>query len=295
MVVASRAASTQISAHAQADSSASVRRRRADTVATRFSQPEGSPIKLLVIQHCPLTPAGVVGETVAAHGAALTTIMPHHGDAFPTDPDSYDGLVVLGGPMHAGDDQAYPAFAHMLRLIRRFHGGGRPVLGVCLGAQLIARAFGKTVYPWREMELGYIPVRLTAEGRADRLLRGLAPRQRLLQLHEDSFDLPEGATLLMTGDCHNQALRVGETTYGFQFHMEVTWTDAHDWLRDCRPWIEKHLGADAERRCADVAREIARYHAEGAAFTAEVTRRWLSLVEERSLWRDGRLPLRAAG
>jgi GMP synthase-like glutamine amidotransferase len=168
-------------------------------------------------------------------------------------------------------------------------------LGVCLGAQLIARAFGKTVYPWRGMELGYIPVRTTAEGRADRLLRGLAPRQRLLQLHEDSFDLPEGAALLMTGDCPNQALRVGETTYGFQFHMEVTWNDAHDWLRDCRPWIEKHLGADTERRCAEVLRELARYHAEGAAFTAEVTRRWLTLVEERSLWRDGRLPLRAAG
>jgi GMP synthase-like glutamine amidotransferase len=124
----------------------------------------------------------------------------------------------------------YPTFPAMLRLIRRFHGGGRPILGLCLGAQLIARAFGREVVKWQELELGFPAIKLTAEGRADRLLRGTPARPRLMQFHEDTFDLPEGAKLLLSGDCPNQGFRVGDTTYGFQFHMEVTLEDAFAWL-----------------------------------------------------------------
>jgi len=250
-------------------------------------------MNILVIQHCPLTPVGLVGATAESMGAQLTIVLPHHGDPFPADPDRFDGLVLCGGPMHAGNDAEFPAFPPMLRLIRRFHGSGRPVLGLCLGAQLIARAFGRDVEKWRELELGYLPLRLTSAARTDRLLRGIGGRVRLMQFHEDSFDLPEGAVLLMTGDCPNQAFRVGDTSYGVQFHMEVTFDDAHAWLRDCRPWIEAHYGADADRRIAEVSREIHRHHADGADFTRTVTQRWIDLVAERSLWRQDLMPLRA--
>jgi GMP synthase-like glutamine amidotransferase len=251
------------------------------------------PLQILVIQHCPLTPAGLVGEAIEMAGAEITTIMPHHGDAFPEDPDRFDGLVLCGGPMHAGDDAGYPAFPPMLRLIRRFHGGGRPVLGLCLGAQLIARAFGKKIVKWRELELGFPALKLTAEGRVDRLLDGTAARPRLMQFHEDSFALPDGAKLLLTGECPNQGFRIGDTTYGFQFHMEVTWDDAHAWLRDCRDWIQLHWGADCDARIQGVAGEVARHHAAAQRWTEMVTGRWMELVAERSLWRQDLLPLRA--
>ena len=251
------------------------------------------PLQILVIQHCPLTPAGLVGAAIEAAGAEITTIMPHHGDSFPEEPDRFDGLVLCGGPMHAGDDQNYPAFPPMLRLIRRFHGGGRPVLGLCLGAQLIARAFGREVTKWRELELGFPALKLTTEGRADRLLRGTRGRPRLMQFHEDTFVLPEGAKLLLTGDCANQGFRLGDTTYGFQFHMEVTWEDAHAWLRDCRDWIQRHWGEDTGPRIAAVEGEIAAHHPAAARWTAIVTERWMELVAERSLWRQDLLPLRA--
>ena len=252
------------------------------------------PLQILVIQHCPLTPAGLVGEAAEAAGAELTTIMPHHGDPFPADPDRFDGLVICGGPMHAGDDAGYPAFPPMLRLIRRFHGGGRPVLGLCLGAQLIARAFGREIVKWRDLELGFPALKLTAEGRADRLLRGTQARPRLMQFHEDTFALPEGAKLLLGGDCPHQGFRIGDTTYGFQFHMEVTLADAHAWLRDCRDWIERHWGESTGGRIAEVTREIGLHHPAAALWTGTVTGRWMNLVSERKLWRQELWPLQAS-
>ena len=193
-----------------------------------------------------------------------------------------------------GHDAGYPAFPPMLRLIRRFHGGGRPVLGLCLGAQLIARAFGREIVKWRDLELGFPALKLTAEGRADRLLLGTPARPRLMQFHEDTFELPEGAKLLIGGDCPNQGFRIGDTTYGVQFHMEVTLADAHAWLRDCREWIQRHCGATADGRIAEVTREIGVCHPAAAVWTQTVTGRWMDLVSERKLWRQDLWPLQAS-
>src|SRR6185369_3387208 len=131
---------------------------------------------VLVLQHCPVTPVGILGETLARRGAALDIRMPHHGEALPPNPAGFDGLVVLGGPMHAGDDAGYPAFPPMLDLIRQFHDQAKPVLGVCLGAQLVSRAFGGHVWPFGGLEIGYLPVRLTPARR-----RGAADVQRRLR------------------------------------------------------------------------------------------------------------------
>src|SRR5215831_19969872 len=78
---------------------------------------KGRPaMNILVIQHCPLTPVGLVGATAESMGAQLTIVLPHHGDPFPADPDRFDGLILCGGPMHAGNDAEFPAFPPMLRL-----------------------------------------------------------------------------------------------------------------------------------------------------------------------------------
>ena len=242
---------------------------------------------ILVLQHCPVTPVGIVGETLRARGASLDIRMPHHGDPLPQTPDGFDGLVILGGPMHAGDDAGYPAFPPMLALIRRFHDQAKPVLGVCLGAQLIARAFGAGVYPFGGLEIGYLPVRLTPAGRCDPLLKGLAPDCNIMQFHEDSFDLPAGAVRLMSNPtCPNQGLRVGRTTYGFQFHFEVTEADARNFPRDCWGSLERHYGEMAELVAADVVRSVEAHFEEGAAWCRGVTGRWLDLVAERHAWAE---------
>lgn len=242
-------------------------------------------MNILVIQHCPVTPVGIVGETLVERGAELITVFPHRGDALPPTPRGLDGLVILGGPQHAGDDVAWPAFVEILPLIRSFHDEGKPVMGICLGAQLIARAFGGAVWPFGGLEIGYLPVRITEAGLKDPLLAGLAPEQRIMQLHEDSFDLPEGAELLMTNDtCANQAIRIGSTTYGFQFHLEVTRHDAPNFPRDCWNALVRHFGDGAEAEAARVVRETERHFEEGAAFCRRVTERWHGMVADRRSW-----------
>ena len=236
-------------------------------------------MRLLVLQHCPVTPVGLVGERAIERGTELVTLFPHDGDRLPNDMRGFDGLVVLGGPMHAGDDANYPAFASILSLVRECREIETPVLGLCLGAQLIARAFGERVYRFGGLEVGYPSVQLTPAGRNDPLFRGLAPEQRIMQMHEDSFDLPKGAVLLMRNDvCENQAFRIGSSIYGVQAHPEVTLKDARNFPRDCWPAMTRHFGAGAETVEQRVLVEVERHFESGAAFCRIMTDRWLDLT-----------------
>src|SRR5688572_11644934 len=138
-------------------------------------------MKVLVIQNNPQTPVSLVGDYLVAASAKLATILPHNGDTLPKTPEGYDAAIILGGPQHAGDDANFPAFPPMLDLLRSFHEQAKPLLGLCLGSQLLARAFGETVRRNDEFEIGYPPIEITKDGKEDPLLAGLAPRQRILQ------------------------------------------------------------------------------------------------------------------
>jgi GMP synthase (glutamine-hydrolysing) len=237
-------------------------------------------MRLLVVQHCPVTPVGLVGERAFARGAELVTLFPHDGDRVPAAMAGFGGLIVLGGPMHAGDDDGYPAFASILSLIRECRQVGVPVLGLCLGAQLIARAFGQRVYRFGGLEVGYPAVHLTAAGRTDPLFQGLEPEQRIMQMHEDSFDLPGESVLLMHNDaCENQAFRIGTSIYGIQAHPEVTRQDARNFPRDCWAAMTRHFGDQAEAVEQRVLSEVDAYFDAGAAFCRAITDRWLDLVD----------------
>lgn len=188
-------------------------------------------MRILVVQHDREDPTGVVGESLAARGAELVTTLPHLGQALPAGPDGYDGLLLMGGPMCAADDKGHPYFPDLHGLVRRFHDSGRPILGICLGAQIIARAFGKRVYRNPVTEIGFRTVRLTKAGAADPMFSGFG-ELRPMQWHEDTFEMPKDATHLAENDeCRNQAYRIGAGTYAVQFHPEVTRPMVRSWAK----------------------------------------------------------------
>lgn len=182
-------------------------------------------------------------------------------------------LVVLGGPVGAYDEARYPWLAAELALIERRIATGRPILGVCLGAQLLARAAGARVYPGPVKEIGYAPVRLTEAGKASPLA-ALADSPTVLHWHGDTFDLPENARRLAQTDAYaNQVFALG-ASLGLQFHLEVDPGSLEAWL----------IGHSAELAAGDLdpgdLREQARRHGKATIRTAhEVMNAWLSTID----------------
>ncbi|MBO6633334.1 type 1 glutamine amidotransferase [Parvibaculum sp.] len=146
----------------------------------------------------------------------------------PDGVEDFDGLVVLGGAMGVYDEARHPFIDKTRKLIRRFHEAEKPIMGVCLGSQLVASAFGSPVYRMKEKlseeeEWGFLPQTWKAAAAADALLADAEPGLRIMQWHGDTFDMPESAVPLSTREgCPSQAFRLGEKTYAFQFHLEVT-------------------------------------------------------------------------
>ncbi|MEF2229615.1 MAG: molybdopterin-dependent oxidoreductase [Pseudodesulfovibrio sp.] len=187
--------------------------------------------RILVVQNTDRAPGGNFCKELERRGATLDVVMPVNGDPVPASPDGYDGLVVLGGPQHAFDDEANPFFAPLLQLMRDFDTAGRPVAGICLGCQLLARAHGARAWHMAALEFGYVEHELTAAGRRDPVFAGLDRMPGLMEFHEDSFDLPDGADLLVRGgDCVHQCFRAGNRSYGFQFHLEADSTIVDNWI-----------------------------------------------------------------
>lgn len=149
----------------------------------------------------------------------------------PASLEEYSGLVVLGGTMCANDP--LPGLSAELTLIEQAIGSGVPVLGICLGAQLIAKTLGSGVYRNPQPEIGWAPVHLTDAGRTDPVFLGIESPAQFFHWHEDTFELPPGAEVLAYSDlCRYQAFRYGESVYGIQFHPEVTAGMIAGWCAD---------------------------------------------------------------
>lgn len=187
-------------------------------------------IPILVIQNSGEAPGGVFVENLKNRGSALTFISPLEGDTIPNETEHYQGLVVLGGPQHASDDETSQHFTGLMALMRKFEDQGKPVAGICLGCQLLARAWGGLVKSLGFLELGFIQHKLTRESEQDPVFSGveLPP---LMAFHEDTFELPANTVLLVEGEnCRNQCFRTGRVSYGFQFHFEVNRIIAAKWI-----------------------------------------------------------------
>jgi GMP synthase (glutamine-hydrolysing) len=186
--------------------------------------------RAIAIRHVAFEDLGALAPVLAARGYQAVYLDAGVDELDRVDLDAGDLLVVLGGPIGAYEDHVYPFLRDELRLIETALRRGVPTLGICLGAQLLARALGAHVYPGPAKEIGIAPIVLTAEG-SQSSLRHLTRDRLVLHWHGDTFDLPQGATLFASTDITaNQAFAVGRKVLGLQFHLEAEAVGFERWL-----------------------------------------------------------------
>ncbi|HUZ45231.1 MAG TPA: type 1 glutamine amidotransferase [Terriglobia bacterium] len=173
-----------------------------------------------IIQHVAFEGPGAIGRWARERGHALATTEQWTGSELPGI-DEFDFLVIMGGPMSANDEAEFAWLAPEKELIAESLRAEKPILGVCLGAQLLANVLGARVYRNPEKEIGWFPVSLTPEAQAS-VLRDLPETLTVLHWHGETFDLPEGAARLAeSAACRNQAFEFRGRALGLQFHLEV--------------------------------------------------------------------------
>jgi GMP synthase (glutamine-hydrolysing) len=179
--------------------------------------------EVYVLQHVGPETIGNIAQGLEAAGHRAHYIRVFEGQAVPRHMEGAAGLIVMGGPMGVYERDRYPFLDQELRLIEQTLRAEKPVLGVCLGSQLLATALGASVAPAPSKEIGWHPVMLAEQAPADRLLAHVEPSFVAFHWHGDVFTLPRGATpLAASRRTPHQAYRYGENAYGFLFHMEVT-------------------------------------------------------------------------
>lgn len=189
-------------------------------------------MRVLVFRHSLADGLGLIGDALDANSIAYD-----YADLYasPTSPaplvNEADALILMGGSMSAND--ALPFISSEIEHIRSAVRRGKPVLGVCLGAQLIAKALGARVYANHLREVGWEPITFKDSALRDPLFTGLTGAEVIFHWHGETFDLPAGAELLASSAaCRNQAFRVGDRIYGLQFHLEVTPGMIVEWCRE---------------------------------------------------------------
>lgn len=179
-------------------------------------------MRVLILQHHPDEGPGTLGGFLQERGAELKVLHTHKGEEPPISPEGFDAVVSMGGPMNVYEEEEHPWLAPENQLLAAAAQAGLPIMGICLGAQLIAKALGARVVGSPQEEIGWFDAKLTAEAAADPLWAGVEPSVPVLQWHGDMFEIPEGGQLLATGQpCPHQAFG-WKKAYGLQFHVEVT-------------------------------------------------------------------------
>jgi GMP synthase (glutamine-hydrolysing) len=179
--------------------------------------------KVWVLQHHPAENLGAIADALESAALAWQYVRVFDGHPIPADMKGAGGLVVMGGPEAVYQLDRYPYLRAELALIENALRAGRPVLGVCLGSQLLAAALGATVRRAAHREIGWYSVRLRPEARDDRLLRGLPDEFVACHWHSDIFDLPAGAVPLASSALTElQGFRYGGNAWGLLFHAEMT-------------------------------------------------------------------------
>ena len=224
--------------------------------------------RVLVIRHSEIDQPGCFGDVMAAAGIAWQPCDPWQGEPFPPL-EGFDAVLAMGGPQQADEEHLHPWLAPEKALLREAVAQGMPVLGVCLGCQLLADAHGGTVAPLPRAEVGIVDFALTEAGRADPLFAGLPAAPLTMQWHLNAVTaMPRQAVLLATSEaCAVQAYRLSPRAYGVQFHMEVDakLVQATELFPDYIAALERDQGAGAfARMVADATREEEALRANGS-------------------------------
>jgi GMP synthase (glutamine-hydrolysing) len=184
-----------------------------------------------VIRHTPLDGLGSFRPVLEQHGYAIRIVEPFVEDILTRDASEPDLVLVMGGAISVNDADNYPFINDELRYIERRLQSGKPMMGACLGGQMIAKASGARVYKNAAVEAGYLPVMLTEAGEGSCLNEMMANGGCTMHWHSDAFDLPAGAVRLAYSDLtDNQAYAIGRNVLGVQFHMEACPRTVGGWL-----------------------------------------------------------------
>jgi GMP synthase (glutamine-hydrolysing) len=189
-------------------------------------------MRVAIIENTRITHHGQVGVALHEAGALTDVWRPFADQRLPGGMDGLDALVVFGGEQSARDDDTHPYLPHLAALMADAATAGMPVLGICLGAQILARGLGGQNQLGTAPEFGWVTVALTDQGQADPVFAGLEPRFPIFQWHSDTFSLPQNAVRLAGSDgVAQQCFRMGRAAYGMQFHFEASRPVVADWTR----------------------------------------------------------------
>ncbi len=209
---------------------------------------ESAPLRIHHLQHVPFEDLGSMRTLLSARGHALTASHLYRGDPLP-DIDTFDWLIVMGGPMGIADETEYPWLVAEKRLIREAIDAGRTVLGICLGAQLIAAALGARVYRGAHREIGWFELERHEAAPGCAVGRTLPDRMTAFHWHGDTFDIPDGALPLASSEaCANQGFVFQERVVALQFHLETTPDGAARLVEHCADELDgsRYVQAPAE-------------------------------------------------
>lgn len=188
-------------------------------------------MRAIILQHVPFERPGSIISWLERRGATIHYCRLYEATVFP-DPATADLLVIMGGPMSVNDQDHYPWLEQEKEFIRQAVQTKLPILGICLGAQLIASVLGAPVYPNQHKEIGWFPVSGVSAGSEN---FHFPQETAVFHWHGETFDLPDGAVRLAESKlCHNQAFQLGRRTIGLQFHLEVTPTTVELMIENCR-------------------------------------------------------------
>lgn len=231
----------------------------------------------LIFQNWEPEGPGIFADVLDKKGWGRNVVHLYRGEKIPSHWENYDLLVVMGGPMNVYEEGTYPFLAQETITIRKALEEGMPVIGFCLGAQLMAKARGAKVHKGIKKEIGWYPVHITDQGMDDPLLNTFSREVNVFQWHGDTFQLPCGAVRLATSkDYPNQAMRINTMSYGFQFHFEITRDMVVEWLRTGRREI-REVAVDnlPDKVLKDSEINLPRAHALGISFFTD----YLEMIE----------------